>query len=62
MSSRPPAAPGPPGLMPSRSRAEAAEAPYSRPASWKKPDGRSVSDQGASSSIGVPSWARKRGP
>ncbi len=62
MSMRPLTVPGPPGLAPSRSRAEAEAAPYSRPAWWKKPNGSSVSDQGARTSSGVPSWARNRGP
>lgn len=58
----PPTVPGPPGLIPSRSVAVAVLPPYSRPASSKKPNGSSVSDQGARISSGVASWARKRGP
>lgn len=58
----PPTVPGPPGLAPSRSSAEAAEEPYSSPASSKKPNGSNDSDHGASSSSGVPNWARKRSP
>ncbi len=59
-----PAALGPPGLIPSRSNAEADPVPRSRPASRRKADGSvsSVSDQGASARIGVPTAARKRSP